>query len=55
MFLQSTVRISTREAAASTAAGHVACLDVRRVAGIVEDHLVDAGVRLSADELLRKD
>lgn len=54
--LQTTVGLSSEtQAAASTAAVHVARLDKRavigRVAGIVEDHLVEAGVRQSTKDL----
>lgn len=45
---------SGSEAAAGTVALVLARLEVRRVAGIEEDHLVDAGGLLGADELLRK-
>lgn len=58
--LQTTVGLSSEtQAAASTAAVHVARLDKRsivgRVASVVEDHLVDASVRLSTENLRTKD
>lgn len=49
--LRCAIRLAVREAAASTAAAHAAGLDVRRVARIVEDHLVDSGRVFSANEL----
>lgn len=49
--LDCTIGLAIGEAAASAVAEHAARLGVRRVASIVEDHLVDAGGRLSADEL----
>lgn len=52
--LCATIGLAIREAAASAAAHLAACLEVRRVASIVEDHLVDAGGLLSADELAIK-
>lgn len=49
--LHCAIGLAIREAAASAVAAHAAGLGVRRVASIVEDHLVDAGGSLSADEL----
>lgn len=49
-----TVRLAVREAAASAVALHAACLDVGRVASVVEDHLVDAGGLLGANELAKE-
>lgn len=49
--LHCAIRLAVREAAASAAAAHAADLGVRRVARIVEDHLVDSGGVFSANEL----
>lgn len=49
--LRRAIRLAVREAAASTAAAYAADLGVRRVARIVEDHLIDAGGVFGANEL----
>lgn len=53
--LYSTVGLAIREAAASAVAVHAADLGVRRVAGVEEDHLIDAGGVLGTDNLSIKD